>query len=54
MIQKEEKEKKEEIIDEDITGDLGDIFKTDEFKQESLNDTQEIDLFSDFYSSKDE
>ncbi len=54
LIQKEEKEKKEEIIDEDITGDLGDIFKTDEFKQESLNDTQEIDLFSDFYSSKDE
>ena len=44
----------EEINDFDITEDLGDIFSTDEFKQEiKEEENEEIDLFSDFYISED-
>lgn len=47
--------KKEEIEDFDITEDLGDIFATDEFKQEIKEEgqTEEIDLFSDFDITED-
>ena len=52
----EEKEE-ETIVDFDITEDLGDIFGSDEFKQEAEEEeqtyTEEIDLFSDFYISED-
>ncbi|MBR0461724.1 MAG: hypothetical protein IJJ00_03300 [Erysipelotrichaceae bacterium] len=53
-MQSEEKEE-ETIVDFDITEDLGDIFGSDEFKQEAneeeeQNYTEEIDLFSDFYT----
>ena len=55
---KKEENKKEEPIEEiedfDITEDLGDIFSTDDFKQETKeNFTEEIDLFSDFYIDED-
>lgn len=44
----------EEIKDFDITEDLGDIFSTDEYKQETKESfTEEIDLFSDFYIDED-
>lgn len=47
-------ELKEEIEDFDITEDLGDIFATDEYKQETKESfTEEIDLFSDFYIDED-
>ena len=53
-LQSEEKEE-ETIVDFDITEDLGDIFGSDEFRQEAneeeeQNYTEEIDLFSDFYT----
>ena len=51
-----EEEKKEEIEDFDITEDLGDIFAGDDYKQETEeneNVTEEIDLFSDFYTFED-
>lgn len=53
------KKKEESFKDKDITTDLGDIFATDEFKQEAFNEeeekekTAEIDLFSDFYTTKE-
>lgn len=55
---KEPVKKKEEYKDKDITTDLGDIFATDEFKQEAFKEddkekTSEIDLFSDFYTTKE-
>ena len=55
---KKEENKKEEPIEEiedfDITEDLGDIFSTDEFKQETKESfTEEIDLFSDFNIDED-
>lgn len=55
---KKEPVKKETYVDKDITTDLGDIFATDEFKKEAFNEdeetkTSEIDLFSDFYTTKD-
>lgn len=55
---KEPIKKKEEYKDKDITTDLGDIFATDEFKQEAFKEedkekTSEIDLFSDFYTTKE-
>lgn len=50
----EVKEEVEEIEDFDITEDLGDIFATDEYKQETKESyTEEIDLFSDFYIDED-
>lgn len=50
----ETKEEVEEIEDFDITEDLGDIFATDEYKQETKESfTEEIDLFSDFYIDED-
>lgn len=51
----EKKEEIEEFEDFDITEDLGDIFSTDEFKQELKDDnfTEEIDLFSDFNDFED-
>ena len=50
-----EEEKEEELEDFDVTEDLGDIFATDEFKQEIKEEkiNEEIDLFSDFYISED-